>query len=92
MSSKAGYERRIHGVDLQPVGRVLVRNLSERGGPGKLRLYWENRVYVIVKRRSDESTVYEVVPEGGGKMRVLHRNLLLPCDSLPLENSEATPQ
>lgn len=47
---------------------------------------------MIVKRRSDESPVYEVVPEGGGKMRVLHWNLLLPCDSLPLENSEATPQ
>lgn len=48
-------------------------------------------MHVIVKR-SDESPVYEVIPDGGGKIRVLHRNLLLPCDSLPQENSEATVQ
>lgn len=50
-----------------------------------MRSYWENKVHVVVKRRSSDSPVYEVAPEGGGKSCVLHRNLLLPCDSLPLD-------
>lgn len=88
LRGKKGYDKKIHRVDLLPGGRVFVRNLSERGGPGKLRSYWENKVHVVLKRRSKDSPVYEVAPEGGGKSRVLHRNLLLPCDSLPLEKLE----
>lgn len=34
------------------------------------------------------TVLYEVAPEGGGKSCVLHRNLLLPCDSLPLDKHE----
>lgn len=32
--------------------------------------------------------VYEIKPEQGGKSRTVHRNLLLPCDSLPVERLE----
>ena len=59
-------------------------NLSERGAPGKLLLHWEEQIHVIEECTSI-SSVYQVKPKHGhGKQRILHRNLLLPCDALPL--------
>ncbi|CAB3988536.1 Retrovirus-related Pol poly from transposon 412 [Paramuricea clavata] len=66
-----------------------VRNLNERGGPGKLRSFGENDIYVVINRKDPESPVYETKLENGkGKNRVLHRNLLLPCDHLPAKNPQ----
>ena len=64
---------------------MLVRNLSEHGGPGKIRSHSEQDVYTVVKRQS-ESPVYIVKKENGqGPEKVLHRNLFLQCDYLPVD-------
>lgn len=88
--SKAFYDRKASSPVLYSGDRVLVRNLSERGGPRKLRSYWERQIHVVDDRIADRP-VYRVKPEHGrGKRRVLHRNLRLPCDALPLDLPKRT--
>ena len=90
--SKAYYDRRLNFTELREGDRVLVRNLTPRGGPGKLRSHWEDQVYVVVCRKGT-GPVYEVRREDHvGKSRLLHRNLLFPCDFLEPEQSELVQQ
>lgn len=72
---KSHYDQKVRGVVLQPGDRVLVKNLGERGGPGKLRSYWEKRIYVVKAQVSD-NPVYIVHLEGGDKekTRTLHKS------------------
>ncbi|KAL9983193.1 hypothetical protein ACROYT_G005330 [Oculina patagonica] len=76
--SKVYYDKKASAAVLLSGDHVLVRNLSERGGPEKLRSHWEQQIYVVEERISD-SPVYRVKPKHGrGKLRVLHCYLLLP--------------
>lgn len=84
--SKKNFDNKVRSTTLQPGDRVLVKNLTPRGGPGKLRNFWEDNIHSVVRQMGSELPIYEVKPERGkGRSRVLHRNLLMPCDHLPLE-------
>ena len=81
-------------TSLEPGDLVLVRNTVERGGPGKLRSYWEPHPYVVKEITGTGKVVNKVERlDGTGKPRVLHRNMLMPChqelaDKLMKENTE----
>ena len=55
-------------------GRVLVRNLNEKGGPGITRAFWGQKV-----QKDEDGLVYAVREESDPhtRVRVLHRNNLL---------------
>ncbi len=61
--------------------------MTPRGETGKLRSHWEDCIYKVMYQVNKDLPVYEVVP-GQGKRRdtrILHWNLLLPCNHVPLE-------
>ena len=49
-------------------------------------------MHVVISRKGEDSPVYEVKPETGpGRARILHRNLSLPCNHLPVDVASKTP-
>ena len=55
LQNKSNYDKNARSMVLQPGDRVLVRKLSERGGPGKLRSFWEKEIYRVVKQSVETS-------------------------------------
>ena len=84
------HDKRMYSTTLRPGDRVLVKNCVQPGGSGKLQPYFEDKIHVVVSQKG-ELPVYELRPEAGvGRTRILHRNLLFPCDSLVDEKVEVT--
>ena len=76
---------------LVPGDRVLLRNLTPRGGPGKLRAFWEEHIYEVESLVGNSGVVYNIKREDGiGPSKTVHRNLLMPCDQLPIEKQPET--
>ena len=81
-SGKKQYNQRVYGEDIGVGDRVLLKNVSERGGTGKLRSFWEETVYKIMEKKQG-IPVFVIVPENGeGKSKTVHKNLLMKCQHL----------
>lgn len=80
---KRHYDQGARGALLQTGDCVLVKNLSKRGGLGKLRSYSEQKIHCAVEKLGD-GHAYRVQAETSDQtLRVLHHNLLLSGSNLP---------
>ena len=75
------YNRKVRGASLQTGDRVLVKECSFEG-PHKLKDKWSDDIFLVVDKPHPGMPVYRVRPESGGRLRTLHRNLLLPVQSI----------
>ena len=71
------YDKRSRNLVLSPGDLVLVR-IVKWTARHKIQDKWEEEEYVVVSQPDPEIPVYKVKPLDGGKVRTLHRNLLLP--------------
>ena len=91
-NQKKTYDIKTRGAILSEGDRVLIRNVAFTG-KHKLADRWQEDVYVIKNQPNPEIPVFELQLESGkGKIKTLHRNLLLPIGSLPLNQKPETPQ
>ena len=82
------YDRKVRGATLEIGDRVLVKECSFEG-PHKLKDKWSEDLFLVVEKPHVDMPVYRVRPESGGRLRTLHRNLLLPVQSI--RDGETTP-
>ena len=87
--NKRRYDAKARSALISTGDHVLVRNTA-KGGTGKLRSWWEDKIYVV-HETYDHVPVFVVVPLDGGKSRTLHRNMLMKVDYLPLDTFGQNP-
>ena len=85
---REAYNRKANTSSFESGDRVLVKQLLERGGPGKLRSFCEDKVYVVIRCIEQTGAVYEEQHEdGSGHKRILHRTAM----NLPSEPDRNVP-
>ena len=72
------YDLKCRGATLTVGDLVLVKQTALKGRH-KIQDRWESREYQVVDQPTPCIPVYTVKSLTGGKTKVLHRNLLLPC-------------
>ena len=79
--NKKHYDSKIKYVEIISGDRVLVKNV-EKGGTGKLKSFWEKKIYEVISKQ-DLIPVYTIRLQGGNNTKTIHRNMLLKVNDLP---------
>ena len=88
---KKYYDRKVRCSKLEPGDLVLVKKFGFRG-KHKIQDRWENEVCKVLESCHSSPMVFRIRKEDGtGKIRVLHRNILLPLRTRILDG-EPSPQ
>lgn len=78
------YNRKVKGSSIEVGDRVLLANKTERGKK-KLADKWESTIYTVVDMNADTHT-YRICDTVTGREKVVHRNLLMLVNFLPVDN------
>ena len=89
-TQKNYYDKRVRGAALILGDRVLVRNCSFES-PHKLQDKWSDDIFVVKEQPDSGTPVFVVEPVNGGRKRTLHRNLLLPVESVREDRPDVSP-
>ena len=86
---KTSYDKKVKGPQLQIDDLVLVKRVAWKGRH-KIQNKWETSEYVVVEQPNVSVPVYKVKSIEDGKVRTLHRNMLLPLGIkfIPEEESD----
>ena len=86
---KSSYDRKIKGYQLTENDIILVKRVAWKGRH-KIQNKWEPSEYVVIEQPNLDIPVYKVKSLEDGKIKVLHRNMLLPLGLkfLPEDDSE----
>ena len=89
---KKYYDQRVKYIKLEPGDRVLIRNVGLRGKQ-KLADIWDKYPYIVKSQPVPGIPIYEVQQENSrAKSKLLHRNMLLPFNGLPIPTVPKPPK
>ena len=87
--NKKVYDKKAKAVEIVVGDRVLMQNKRDRTeGTGKLKSYWEHSIFEVLEKK-ENLPVYTIrnINKKSDK-RVVHRNLLMLCNELPMNTFE----
>ena len=87
--NKKYYDKKAKSVEISVGDHVLMENVREKGGTGKLKSFWEENIFSVTEKK-EGMPVYTIKNlKKPSDTRVVHRNLLMRCEELPLDVFDA---
>ena len=80
--NKEKYDSKVKEVGIEMGDQVLVKNLREKGGTGKLNSHWERQIFKVLKQQQDLPVYHVQNLKNPKDIRILHRNHLMKCEQL----------